>query len=78
MDTIKRWEKIAEDQLCGRKIVKVRYLNDEEMDMLGWYRKSLVVFLDNGSYFFPSSDDEGNHPGALFTSDKNEPTIPVI
>ena len=72
------WATMCADKLNGRTIAAVRYLTDQEMDMLGWYRKSLVIILDDGHFLFASSDDEGNDAGALFTSYDDMPTIPVI
>ena len=77
-DRIKRWEKDCKEKLVGRKITNVRYLLDGEQEDLGWYSKSLVIFFDDGSYMFPSADDEGNDAGALFTSHADLLTIPVI
>lgn len=76
--TMKRWVKSASDALLGRKIVAVRYLNDEELTMLDWDRASIVLVLDNGTSIWPSSDDEGNHAGAMFTTIPELTTIPVI
>ena len=39
---------------------------------------SVVIELDNGVLVWPSSDDEGNDAGALFTTDKRVDTLPVI
>jgi len=73
------WESKAKDFLIGRKVVAVRYLNEEEVEHIGWYGgKSLVIQFDDGSWMFPSADDEGNGPGALFTSSDDIPTIPVM
>lgn len=64
--------------LVGRKIKSVRYLSAEEAENLGWYSRSVVIELDNGTLIWPSSDDEGNNAGALFTTDQRADTIPVI
>jgi len=37
-----------------------------------------VIFFSDGTYIFPSCDDEGNNAGALFTSDKENDVLPVI
>ena len=71
------WNKECSKALVGRTIKAVRYLTDEEVEDLGWSRKSLAIFFDNGEYIFPSSDDEGNDAGALFTSFESLPVIPV-
>lgn len=72
------WSHRAASVLVGRTIMSVRYLTAEERDELGWYNASLVLLLDDGNYFYPSADDEGNNAGALFTSFKDLETIPVI
>ena len=74
----KRWTEKCKKHLVGKKIVHVRYLNKKEMDDLGWDQTPLVMFFNDGSYMFPSQDDEGNDGGSLFTSFKDLPTIPVI
>lgn len=84
MPTIKdptaHWTKEAQKLLVGRRITEVRYLSNEESQALGWYGRSVVLMLDNGALFFPSADDEGNGPGALFGqgADGAEITLPVL
>ena len=73
-----RWTKIAADLLVGRKIVEVRYMHEHEVNELGWFGAAVVLILDNGVALFPSSDDEGNDAGALFTTDDKVTTLPVI
>ena len=60
------WTKTAKDVLEGRTIKEVRYLNDEEMKMMGWYKRPICFFLDNGERCILSCDDEGNDGGVLF------------
>jgi len=72
------WTKIAANLLEGKKINKVRYMTEEEKDILGWSNRSLVIQLDDGNLIFPSQDDEGNGPGALFSNDEKIPVLPVI
>lgn len=72
------WNAKAKEMLQGRTIVSVRYMTATEMRAHGWSRKAVVMTLDNGARFYPSSDDEGNEAGALFTSDDKHPTLPVI
>lgn len=74
----KRWGKDAEKALVGRKIVAVRYMTGEEMADHGWDRSALAIFLDDGTAIYPSMDDEGNGPGALFTTNKKFEIAPVI
>ncbi len=73
-----KWAKKAHLFLVGKKIAQVRYLYSGELQEMGWNEGSLVIIFDDGSYIFASQDDEGNGPGALFTSDKKLPIIPVV
>jgi hypothetical protein len=75
-EMIEKWNKVSQDVLKGRTIVEVRYLNDEEMEMMGWYSRPICFFLDNGVSCILSSDDEGNDGGVLFYgSDGVLPTL---
>lgn len=74
----KQWEKRIKAKLEGRKIVEVRYMTDKDAEEMGWSAKSLAIFLDDGSCLLPQSDDEGNDAGAIGTSWKDLPIIPVI
>lgn len=76
MKMINKWNKISQDVLKGRTIVDVRYLNDEEMEMMGFYKRPVCFFLDNGVSCILSCDDEGNDGGVLFYgSDGVLPTL---
>lgn len=77
-EAFKRWEAIASKLLVGKKIVAVKYMDEEEQDALGWHASAIVLKLDDGTLLYPSSDDEGNDAGALFTTDDTTPTLPVI
>ena len=78
--TEERWTIYAEEHLVGRKIIETRYLTKEEAVGLGWHRRALVLILDDGTLIFPSKDDEGNGPGALFGNGPTgeDLTFPVI
>lgn len=79
MDKIEsRWTLAAQQQLLGRKIVKVRYLTEQEADELGWGTRCVVIQLDDGNLIYPSSDDEGNDAGSLFTNNEKVPVLPVL
>ena len=73
-----RWEQIARQLLLNKKIVDVRYLTKEEAEDLGWDERVVAFQTEDGLWFFPSRDDEGNGGGALFTSDDKESCLPVI
>lgn len=75
---LKWWTDQAAKNLVGKTISEVRYLNKDELEGLGWDSSALVIFFTDGTYVFPSSDDEGNSPGALFTNFEGLETIPVI
>lgn len=74
----KQWHDACTKFLVGKKIVHVRYMNKEEATDNDWFSRPLVIFFDDGSYMYPSMDDEGNNGGALFTSDDALPCIPVM
>ena len=75
----KRWTAYAEEHLKGRKIIHVRYVTKEEADAMGWYKRPLVMVLDNDTVIYLSADDEGNDGGAIFgQTDKDELTFPVL
>ena len=54
--------------LAGCRIVEVRAMSARELAAEGWDGDETVpvLVLDNGSILFPSRDEEGNGPGALF------------
>jgi hypothetical protein len=64
--TTKHWNDKAKEVLVGKKIISARYLNDKEMEMMGWYKRPLCFFLDDGTSCILSADDEGNDGGVLF------------
>jgi hypothetical protein len=73
-----RWIERISKLLVGKKIVKVEYMTEELAKEQGWYKRPIQILLNNGTWLTPSQDDEGNDGGALFTSDDDLPTIPVI
>jgi hypothetical protein len=74
------WVEKSNSVLKGRTIVKVRYLNDEEMELMGWYKRPICFVLDNGTLCIPSMDDEGNNGGSLFYQEQGKEldVLPVI
>ena len=65
-DTTKFWNDKAREVLRGKTITDARYLTDEEMEMMGWYKRPLCFFLSDGTSCILSCDDEGNDGGVLF------------
>lgn len=57
----------------GRTVVATRQLSVSELAAHGWGCRPghdvVVLVLDDGSCVYPSSDPEGNEPGALFVTD---------
>jgi hypothetical protein len=53
-------------------------MTEKEMEGLGWYSKALVIIFTDGTYMFPSADEEGNDAGVLFTNIKELDIIPKI
>jgi len=78
--TVKTWTDYAEKHLVGRSIAKVRYMSIEEAKGMDWFKRPVVIHLDNGTMLIPSMDDEGNDGGALFgqNRDGEDLTFPVI
>lgn len=70
------WTKKAKQVLEGKKIVEVRYLNDEEMEMMGWYKRPICFILNDGTQCLLSMDDEGNDGGVLFYG--TDGVLPVL
>jgi len=52
--------------LVGKKIASIRQLTKEELEEEGWDKGTTAIVLDDGTLVYPSQDDEGNGPGALF------------
>lgn len=75
-ELLQTWTTKAKEVLEGRTITSVRYLNDSEMNMMGWYKRPVVFFLDNGTSCILSMDDEGNDGGVLFYG--NDGVLPTL
>ena len=73
-----QWIQRISKLLVGKKIVKVEYMTQADAEEQGWYKRPRQIRLEDGTWLTPSQDDEGNDGGALFTSDEDLPTIPVI
>lgn len=77
----KNWTKKANDLLKGLAVKSVRYLTNEEAEGLGWYNRSIILEMHNGTLLFCSADDEGNDAGALFYQTKTDdgvlPVFPI-
>ena len=75
-----RWQKKIEKQLCGKKIVAVRYMTPQEAESSYWNYQPILLILDDGTAICPMSDDEGNEAGSIACMGDNVEveTIPVM
>lgn len=78
MDYEKEWTEKAKALLLHKRIVNVRYLSKKEAEDMGWDSRGIAFQTNDGNWFFPSRDDEGNDCGALFTSDEKVGCLPVL
>ena len=75
----KRWTKVAEDVLLGRRILKVEYMSSKECNEYMWYKRPITFILDNGTRVIAQMDDEGNDGGVLTClTDTKEEILPVL
>jgi hypothetical protein len=75
-EVYQKWTKKAKEVLEGKSIVEVRYLNDSEMEMMGWFKRPICFFLNDGTSCILSMDDEGNDGGVLFYG--NSGVLPTL
>ena len=73
-----KWEADIAKHLVGKTIDKIEYLSEKEAKDVGWYKRPLCIKLSDGTWIMPMQDDEGNDGGAIATSIKELPTIPVF
>jgi len=57
--------KFINERLTGKTISCVRLMTDEQMKIMHWYKKSIVIEFTDGLTMVPLSDEEGNEPGSL-------------
>lgn len=72
------WGREAARILVGRRVKAVSYMTQKEAARCGYTFRPLVIIFDDGSAIWAQSDDEGNDAGALATTDKMTPTLPVM
>jgi len=61
--------------IIGRKIVDVISLSKDIVEAEGWDNSPypcIGLLLDDGNIIYPSQDEEGNGPGALFGKNVKE------
>ena len=73
-----RWHKKIEKQLCGKKIVAVRYMTPQEAASSGRYYQPIMLIVDDGTALCPAADDELNNAGSLVHFGGEQEVIPVM
>lgn len=68
----KRWTKLAEKLLLGRKIIKIEWQTTDEANTYDWFNQAIKLYLDDGTIIMPQNDDEGNDAGVLLHINPNE------
>jgi hypothetical protein len=71
-DLEKHWNRKAQQVLEGRTIAKVFYMNEAEAEEWGWYKRPIIMVLDDDTQLIASADDEGNDGGSIFYANKEE------
>ena len=74
-----KWQNFAHNKLISKTIIRVRYMDNEEMELMGWYKRPIVIELSDNSLLIPQMDDEGNDGGAMmhYKNDKDS-VIPTL
>jgi len=72
------WTEKINKELLGRKITKIEYLTQKELDDNMWDKSPIAIELDNRIWLVPMADDEGNDGGSISTNIKNLSVIPTI
>jgi len=62
---VKKVEQKFTTILKGKTIKCVRYMTKEEMKVLMWHKRPVVITFTDGTLMFPQSDDEGNDGGVI-------------
>ena len=80
MNKEKYWSDVANEVLLNKKIVHVRYMTLEEASELGWYKRSVVFYLEDKTMLYISMDDEGNDGGSMYfsTIDEQHGVLPTL
>lgn len=74
----KKWSKRGTDFLKGKTVKAVRYLTDNEMQNLMWYKNAPVIIFTDGTQVLAQSDDEGNDGGTLLVCSDEQHVLPSI
>ena len=72
------WMILASKVLRDKTIVKVEYMTKGEAEQNGWSKRPLCIYLHDGTWLVPMSDDEGNSAGSICHLGGECETIPVM
>lgn len=74
------WSDVASKLLLNKKIIHVRYMTLEEASELGWYKRSVVFYLEDKTMLYISMDDEGNDGGSMYfsTTEEQHGVLPTL
>ena len=73
------WNKVAQNTLLGRRILKVEYMESKECNDYMWFKRPITFILDNGTRVIAMQDDEGNDGGVLTClTESKEEVLPVL
>ena len=68
-DYEKKWIDYGKKHLLGKQIVSIRYLTEKEKENMMWYKKPIIIQLNDGTILFITI---GPSARVLFI---NEPSI---
>ena len=73
------WNDIAKQDLLGKKIVRVEYIDKKEADNYMWNKRGISFILDDGTRVIAMTDDEGNDAGVLaYLNEGIDSVLPTI
>ena len=77
-----QWKNRLSPEILGQRIVRMHYMSKKNAEELVWYKRPLMLMLENGTWIIPQQDDEGNDGGAMWLMNEKrkleEPLAPVI
>ena len=80
--TSQKWKNRLSPELLGQRIGKMHYMSKRDAKKLKWYKRPLMLMLENGTWIIPQQDDEGNDGGAMWLMNNDrelkETLAPVI
>ena len=60
-------------ELVGKTIASIRWMEPFELDMFGWGEdEGVIIFFTDGSWLVPTSDPEGNGTGFIEIGGNND------